>query len=437
MKKPVHRFAVATADPEFQAAFKLAVAESEKPAAVVLNRPSGEIISDTEKLADDLRKSEANVLVVDIGSRDKTEVGDEVKALVTEVPGMRVVLVGHPASAPELLDLMRAGVSDYLAKPVENGALPGALERATRGLSHSPGDLGSGKQGRVIGLLGPKGGTGVTTLATNLAIKLRQLTETEVLLADLNAELGTASILLGVRPRYNFVELVKNLHRMDEDLLRSYVTRHDSGIGFLPSPLTARDLEGVTKQRINATMKMLKADNDHVVLDLGNAMTPLAQTALSMCDEVVIVITPEVPCLRNAKRMLPNVAQSVPGGERSLRFVVNRYDSKTDIPLGQIRDTLGKDVSVALPRVDIEAVEAANVGRPMAVEGVPKYDKVLVRVTTDLAAPGSIVAAGKRSGSGLLGLLRPQKGKGPKKKGSGKIAGSSSTTPATAAGSKN
>ena len=437
MKKPVHRFAVATADPEFQAAFKLAVAESDKPAAVVLNRPTGEVIGDTERLADDVRKSEANVLVVDIGTRDKAEVGGQIEALAAEVPELRVVLVGSPASAPELLDLMRSGVSDYLPKPLENGSLVAALERATRGLTHSALDPSGGKQGRVIGLLGPKGGTGVTTLATNLGIKLRQLTEAEILLADLNAELGTASILLGVRPRYNFVELVKNLHRMDEDLLRSYVTKHESGLGFLPSPLTARDLEGVTKQRINATMKLLKADHDHVVLDLGNAMTPLAQTALGMCDEVVIVITPEVPCLRNAKRMLPTVAQSVPGGERSLRFVVNRYDSKTDISLGQIRDTLGKDVSRALPKVDAEAMEAANVGRPMVLGGVPKYEKVLVQVCEDLATPGSIVAGGKRGGASLLNRLRPQRAKGTKPKGGASKVRRGSSTPAPAAGSKN
>ena len=334
-------------------------------------------------------------MVVDIAGRDKTDVGAQIKALAAEVPEVRIILVGHPASAGELLDLMRAGVSDYLPKPVENGSLPAALERATQGLTTAAVDRSDGKQGRVIGLIGPKGGTGVTTLASNLAIKLRELTDAGVLLADLNAELGTASILLGLRPRYNFVELVKNLHRMDEDLLRSYITRHESGVGFLPSPLTARDLEGVTKQRISSTMKLLKADNEHVILDLGNAMTPLAQTALGMCDEVIMVLAPEVPCLRNAKRMMPALAQSVPGGERALRFVVNRYDSKSDIPLGQIRDTLGKDVSRALPKVDIEAAEAANVGRPIVMNGVPKYEKVLVRLVSDVAAPGSIVAGGE------------------------------------------
>ena len=418
MKKPSHRFAVATADPELQSAFKQVVSDSERPAAVVLNRSDVVSFLDSESVGDDLRKSEANVLVLDVGSESKESMLPRFEALTGEVPDLRIVLVGPAVSAAELLDFMRAGVSDYLPKPLENGALKGALERVTRGLSQK--EMTGDKKGRIIGFLGPKGGTGVTTTVTNMAIKLQALTGQGVLLADLNAELGTAAILLGVRPRYNFVELVKNLHRMDEDLLKSYVTPHESGVAFLPSPLTARDLEGVTKQRINATMNLLRSQYDHVLLDLGNSMTPLAQAGLSVCDEVVVVLTPEVPALRNAKRLLPLIAQSVSGGDRALRFVVNRYDAKVDIPLGQIRDTLGKEISMTFPKVDEASTHAANVGRPLALDGTGKYEKSLQRLGTEVAAPGSLNGTVKSGGlgAGILGRLRPNRGgKGTKVKG--------------------
>ncbi|MDH3224455.1 MAG: hypothetical protein OEO23_12125, partial [Gemmatimonadota bacterium] len=246
MKKPAHRFALATSDPDLHASIKKAVTERDQPSAVVLSRTDATGLLEPDGL-EQLVRSEANVVLLDIGTQEKATVASSIRELMAQNSDIRVVLLGQPATAPELLDLMRAGVADYLPKPIENGSLEGAIDRATRGLtqvSASP----EGK-GRVVGLFGPKGGTGVTTIAANVAIKLRELTEQDVLMADLNAELGTASILLGVRPRYNFVELVKNLHRMDDDLLRSYLTRHESGVSFLPSPLTARDLEGVTKQR--------------------------------------------------------------------------------------------------------------------------------------------------------------------------------------------
>lgn len=407
MKKPAHRFAVATADPDFQAAFKQAVGRHEKRSTIVLNRADGAGFLSSPDLVEDLQRSEANILVVDIGGGDKDEVISRLRDLAGDLPDIRVMLVGQPATAAELLDLMRAGVSDYLPKPLADEALEGALDRITRGIVAA--QAKAGKSGRVIGFLGPKGGTGVTTTVTNAAIKLKNLTGKEVLLADLNAELGTAAILLGVRPRYNFVELVKNLHRMDEDLLRSYVTRHESGVAFLPSPLTARDLEGVTKQRINATMALLRSQFEHVLLDLGNSMTPLAQAGLGVCDEVVVVLTPEVPALRNAKRLLPLVAQAVSGGQSALRFVVNRYDSKIDIPLTQIRETLGHDIALTFPRVDEASTQAANVGRPMAMDGSGKYEKALNRLGMDVAAPGSLngVANKRNSGRGLLSRFRP------------------------------
>ena len=422
MKKPAHRFAVATADPELQSAMKRAVSESEASGAVVLNRSDAVSFLDSDAVADDLRKSEANVLVVDLGGEGGDSTLTRFEALRSALPELRIVLIGPAVSTGELLELMRAGVSDYLAKPLENGALGGALERVTRGLSQR--ELTGGKAGRVIGFLGPKGGTGVTTTVTNVAIKLRKLTDKDVLLADLNAELGTASILLGVRPRYNFVELVKNLHRMDEDLLKSYVTPHESGVAFLPSPLTARDLEGVTRQRINEAMKLLKSQYDHVLLDLGNSMTPLAQAGLAVCDEVVVVLTAEVPSLRNAKRLMPVIAQSVNAGDRALRFIVNRYDAKVDIPLSQIRDTLGKDVFMTFPKVDEASTHAANVGRPLALEGTGKYEKALHYLGTEVAAPGSLNGVPKRAtiGAGLLGRLRSNRGEKSGAKAKGKPA---------------
>ena len=415
MKKPAHRFAVATSDSDFHASFKQAVSGSEKPGTIVLNRSDPSAFFGVE-IADDLRRSEANVLMLDVGADDKGPIIEGLQALTTQMPDLRIVLVGHPTSAGELLDLMRAGVSDYLVKPIENGALEAALGRVTRGMVEA--DLTGEKSGRVIGFLGPKGGTGVTTTVTNVALKLRALTNESVLLADLNAELGTASILLGIRPRYNFVELVKNLHRMDGDLLASYVTRHETGLAFLPSPLTARDLEGVTKQRIHAAMTLLRSQYEHIVLDLGNSMTPLAQAGLGVCDEVVVVLTPEVPALRNAKRLLPLISQAVPTGQNALRFLVNRYDSKVDIPLSQIRDVLGHDVSATLPRVDDESVHAANVGRPLVLEGPGKYEKALHRLGIDVAAPGSVNGVVKRGVAG--GLLERLRAVRPAKSGKSK-----------------
>ena len=402
MKKPVHRFAVATSDPSLHASLKAAIDGSKSASAIVLSRNDSSGFFNAT-LADEVRNSEANVLILDVGSEDRDRVVDHLHSIAAQMPELRIVLAGQAVSADVLLDLIRAGISDYLPKPIENGSLEAALSRATRGIQDTSSPTVAG---RIIGLIGPKGGTGVTTTACNLAIAFQKRTNGDVLLADLNAELGTAALLLGLRPRYNFVELVKNLHRMDEDLLHSYVTKHETGMAFLPSPLTARDLEGVTRQRINGTMAFLKSQYGHLVLDLGNSMTPLAQAGLAMCDEVVCVLTPEVPALRNAKRLMPLIAQALPGGEGTLRFVVNRYDTKVDISLGQIRDTLGRDVRATIPRADAEATHAANVGRPLAMEGPGKYDKALGKLVADLASPGTLDVGKKGRGNALLDRIR-------------------------------
>lgn len=428
MKKPAHRFALVTSDPDLHAGLKGVVSGTDQPSAVVMSRTDAAGTLGPEGTAQ-LIRSEANILLLDVGSQDKGAVVESVRDLVEQAPDLRVILIGLPASAGELLDLMRAGVADYLPKPIENGSLEAAIDRVTRSMPRAL--SASEKSGRVVGFFGPKGGTGVTTLAANAAIKLRELTEGDVLLADLNAELGTGAIILGLRPRYNFVELVKNLHRMDEDLLRSYVTRHESGVVFLPSPMTARDLEGVTKQRINSTVTMLRSTYDHLLLDLGNSLTPLAQAGLGLCDEVVVVVTPEVPALRNAKRLLPMIGQALPGGQGALRFVVNRYDSNVDISLSQIRDTLGHDVAMTLPRDDQAVSHAANVGRPVVMEGSGKFEKAIGKMASQVAAPGSIrKTKGSRAGS-LLSRFRLGRSGGGKESASSQANGTAAQGPQT------
>jgi hypothetical protein len=90
--------------------------------------------------------------------------------------------------------------------------------------------------GKVTTVFSAKGGTGVTTVATNLAVALRLLTDKEVLLVDLAPALGTAAVAMGVHPRYTYLDVIQNFHRIDEDLFRSFLEVDESGVHVLASP---------------------------------------------------------------------------------------------------------------------------------------------------------------------------------------------------------
>src|SRR5437667_12436393 len=147
---------------------------------------------------------------------------------------------------------MRAGISEYLPKPVTPEAPRTGSHRVMRKLGGTPSG-GPQATGRLYALFSPKGGCGCTTAATNLAIVLHRLTGKKTLLVDLDLDLGETVLLLGVEPRFSLVDVVRNFHRMDAGLLESFVERHASGIHLLSACDHADRAEGPAEAQIRTS----------------------------------------------------------------------------------------------------------------------------------------------------------------------------------------
>ena len=213
--------------------------------------PALEITAPFESLGEEqiraLRQLLPELLIIDID--DSPELGIRFAQFLSETtPGIRFIAAG-PLLQPELLlTAMRAGVADYLPKPVTAEALRDALDRIRAG-------VGTGKKddarrvGQIYAFYSPKGGAGTTTTATNFAVVLHRLTGKKTLLVDLDLELGEIALLLGVQPRFNFVDMVQNFHRMDAELLASYIERHESGVHLLSAPYQPEKAEVGDRRR--------------------------------------------------------------------------------------------------------------------------------------------------------------------------------------------
>ena len=133
--------------------------------------------------------------------------------------------------------------------PAQAGDRRGASRRARPrpcGAGYRKEGRRSQEQVRSTSFYSPKGGAGTTTTATNFAVVLHRLTGKKTLLVDLDLELGEIALLLGVQPRFNFVDMVQNFHRMDAELLASYIERHESGVHLLSAPYQPEKAEVVT-----------------------------------------------------------------------------------------------------------------------------------------------------------------------------------------------
>ncbi len=130
--------------------------------------------------------------------------------------------------------------------------------------------------GAAYSFISAKGGSGSTTVVINLAIVLHQLTGKKTLLVDLELQLGEVALLLGIQPRFNFVDMVQNFHRMDAALLASFIERHSSGVHVLSAPVpSGAGRRPSPSSRSAASCSFLRQHYDYVLIDTSKSLPPV------------------------------------------------------------------------------------------------------------------------------------------------------------------
>jgi pilus assembly protein CpaE len=321
------------------------------------------------------------ILLIDLAS-DPVARLQVVRQQAERLPGVPILAVG-PALSPEMLiEGMRAGITEYVQRPVAAEELAAALLRVGRRFGVAG---GAKRTGQIFAFLPAKGGAGATSAAVNFAVELRRATGEDTLLADLDLELGGVALWLGLRPRFSFLDLVRNFHRLDAGLLSSYVEHHDSGVRVLPAPPGAERSDAISAEEASRVFAFLKGVHRYVVLDLPKALTPLTLAALHDADVCVAVTTPDLPSLGSLKRLLPILARL---GERSadrLWVVLNRHSSGGAVTVDDVRTVLEMDVRWTLSN-DYETVSrAANEGKPAVLDRRSAYARDMAKIVAQVA----------------------------------------------------
>ena len=308
-----------------------------------------------------------------------------------------VVALGPIPSTDLLLSLLRAGVAEFLTKPVTAEALQEALARIEPRLT-SAAEAGT-PGGKVVAVFSAKGGSGSSTVAANLAIELQRLSGRRTLLVDLDAELGEISLLLGMQPKFNFVDLLENFHRVDQGLLSSYIERHQSGVHLLSAPYTPDRAVGITEEQVRHALMYLRSAYDFVVVDVAKSFAPATVAAFEQADAALLISTVDLPSLRNIQRALPLLRRVMPHAEGAVRLVVNRYNADDEISLKDVERTLGLPVFATLSN-DYEAVMASiNSGKPVVLNGKSPYSRDVRTLAKRL------IGADEKHGGDRQGLL--------------------------------
>ncbi len=388
------RAALISADEEFRVRVnRLAAAshggmevglETDATAAALLREP------DTP-----LREYDPQLLFLDLGG-DPDE-GIRLAGILSRAqPGMGIIVSGPDLNQTQLLEAMRAGVSEVLSRDSRESELEDSLDRVMRklGLNAAAGRRRS--TGQVLAFFSPKGGTGCTTVAVNVGVELHRITGKRTLLVDLDLELGEIASFMGVKPRFHLVDLLRNFHRIDEDLLASYIERHESGVHVLSAPFEPEVGQTVTEEDVSSILKYLRTQYDYVVVDTSKSLAPPALAALRPADQIFLVTNLDLCSLRNFKRTLPILRDIDRTEGKRLRLIVNRYRKNDLLSLDDLESTVGLPVHRTLSNDFHSVIESLSTGKPLVLNNGSQYTRELKELAAQIAGKNGRGGAGRR-----------------------------------------
>jgi pilus assembly protein CpaE len=317
-----------------------------------------------------------------------------IEELQRTAPAVPVIALAGTKEPEQILQAMRAGAREFVV-PGDRGELQRVVDELLRKLTS---DVTSG---RIISLFGAKGGLGATTLAANLAGALGRGGKRAVLV-DLDLQLGDVLVFLDAASRYTIADVLQNMKRLDCELLTSSLSRHPSGIYLLAQSDHLEEADSVTPAQIGTLLTFLARHFDYVVCDGLRGFDEMALAALDVSDKLLLVVTQDVPSMKNAQRCL-EVMRRLGYGDDKINLVVNRHQ-KSEIDLQAIADNLGVAVHAVLANDYATSVKAIN--RGMLLQDVAPKAK-LVEDVARLARlySGAQAEPHKRAGGFLRGLF--------------------------------
>ncbi|MGD0738499.1 MAG: AAA family ATPase [Terracidiphilus sp.] len=302
--------------------------ETQRSAAVaVLNLCGGNEVcqfSSYPPQMDDVTKMlEGNydAVIVELGSNPEYAL-DLVESIGAN--GRATVMVYSDNTNSEMLvRCMQAGAREFLTYPISNEVMAEALVRAT---ARRPVVVNEAKAaGRLLTVMGAKGGAGATMLACNLAVALALEKNQKTLLIDLDLPLGDAALNLGIVAEFSTIDALDAADRLDARFLSQLLVKHSTGLSLLAAPGKFVPYQA-SDRSIERLIQVARQEFDNVVLDLGSKLDLMGTAAYQEASTVYLVTQASIPELRNSNRL---ISQFFSGSVPKLEVVINRFEMRT------------------------------------------------------------------------------------------------------------
>lgn len=329
-----------------------------------------------------------NLLILEIG-RDPEKDFRRISEIQASGEADEIFLTALQVDSNMLIKALRSGVKEFIPQPLRKDEVVESLQKFLQKKLEKRDALSKSTKGKVFTVFGAKGGVGTSTIAVNLATAMTQFKgNPSVALVDMNLLSGDVPLLLNMKSVFNWVEVARNLSRLDATYLMTIIQKHASGLHVLPAPVMMGDDTCMSPDLINKVEKVLELMRtifDFVVIDGGLLLGHVSTYLVGISDKVLLVTIPSLPGIINTKKLLDAFRDlGYPPGDTIV--VMNRYNQKSGISIDEVRKIIKRDIRWSIPNDYKSTMNAINTGVHL-LKSAPNTDitKKIIEMAADLS----------------------------------------------------
>jgi pilus assembly protein CpaE len=323
---------------------------------------------------------EPNIVLMDINMPGID--GIQATSRITgRLPNTAVIMMSVQNEPDYLRRSMMAGAREFLAKPfsldelIESIRHVHQLAQANRRVVADAGSMaasipGRTKKAQVFSVFGLKGGIGRSTLASNLAVAIRnQHPEKEIALVDGNLLHGDLGVILNATDNKTIADIMRNFQTLDRDLVSDILVTHSSGIKILLAPPDAQTGEQVSGEHMRQVLQHLLTMFDYIVCDTRPSFDEVTLTLLDHSDRILLMLSLELTAIKGAKQYL-ELSDLLGYDNDRVALVLNHSTIQSGIPVADVGASLKGEIVSKLPDDPVLVLRSINEGVPF-VQSAP------------------------------------------------------------------
>jgi pilus assembly protein CpaE len=257
---------------------------------------------------------------------------------------MPTVIIGHDMP-PELAADVESALQEMGVNVKANGVTPQA------------------RQGKVIVVISPKGGSGKTAVSSNVAVALGQRHPGRVVAVDLDVQFGDLGTALSLNPEHTLAQLART-SQIDATTVKLFLTPYEHGLYVLAGANDPADADSITHTHVSAVVPLLAQNFDYVVVDTPAGLDERTLAAIECATDLLLVSSLDVTSIRSLRKELDALDQMAIKAQRTL--VLNRSDAKVGLNASDVEEALGMPITCSVP-ASRELPLALHLGIPVVI----------------------------------------------------------------------